>query len=427
MILNKYPILCRYGHYNYNTNKDKLKKVPDGDRDFNSPYAGNFVLTGRTGYMVEKIKERDMHMKIRDNLYPPVGPVTEQILIELRSSGDVWAHGKYYEKLLGSGAVSGYFVSIINHMTFHDEWHDMGLYRIFALNEFLEHGGSKTFGEYVESHSETIDELFKVFKINMYSHTVELLSACSSDYLINYRPYVVLKIDKIFNTLTVSEVLKLIEMSDSEPRINKSNYFRLFNDRVTEIRSMVTLKSPDELCDDLLRAMILSVDTFGTGNLSMSRIVSDFIRTNRTFINNINMIKKQFIVKTIEKLAKDITPVEMLSLVSALGNSKFAFRSADTEKAVAIVYEAFSKLDNPLDFVIFINEIVLHHDGLLASYGEWMKSIKNGDDYTIGPILALSLMTSDAKSNLAYKIPYEVSEYRRVYQNWTEVESDKNG
>lgn len=353
---------------------------------------------------------------------PPVGPITLKDILAIRYDNyfkdfrDLYVRRSRNERL---GTLVG---DIANSMFHGSVWDEKVLYRFMCLNEFLAYGGSQTFGEYVSENEKKLYRIFNNFSGGYYDHTYYLYSVYSGTKPLYYRNKALSKVNPVINSLTVDECITIMEdYSDTNVRVTDNNYSRVFLDIVKEIRTTEDIPSEQELSDRFFKAFLKSVDTFGCGNLSFSSLSHDFSSIVKLFARRGNMLKKLRIVKGFEKIAEEITPVEMLTMVYVMEKPGFAFRSTTSELAIEIFDNAFEKLDNVQDFIVFLTQLVFDYDDVLASYGEWMKSINSGgEDYSMGPIIALGMMTSDRKLTLYRNIPYAQYGFRKKYANWAD-------
>lgn len=353
---------------------------------------------------------------------PPVGPITLKDISAIRYDNylkdfrDLYVRRSRNDRL---GELLGY---IANSMFHGSVWDEKVLYHFMCLNEFLAYGGSQTFGEYVSENEAKLYRIFNNFSGGYYNHTYLLYNSYSGTKPLYYRNKALSKVNPVINSLTVDECMTIMEdYSDTNVNVTDNNYSRVFLDIVKEIRTTEDLPSEQELSDRFFNAFLKSVDTFGCGNLSFSSLSHDFSYIVKHFVSRGNMLKKLRIVRGFEKIAEEITPIEMLTMVYVMEKPGFAFRSTPSELAIEIFDNAFEKLDNVQEFIVFLTQLVFDYDDVLASYGEWMKSINSGgEDYSMGPIIALGMMTSDRKLTLYRNISSAQYGFRQKYANWAD-------
>lgn len=353
---------------------------------------------------------------------PPVGPITLKDLLAVRHDNYLKDFRDLYVRRSRNERLGKLLGDIANSMFHGSVWDEKVLYHFMCLNEFLAYGGSKTFGEYVSENEAKLYRIFKNFSGGYYDHTYLLYSVYSSTKPLYYRNKALSKVNPVINSLTVEELVTImVDYSGTHLNVTDGNYSRVFLDIVKEIRTTEELPSEQELSERFYKAFLKSVDTFGCGNLSFNSLSHDFSSNVKRFVSRGNMLKKLRIVRGFESIAEEITPVEMLTMVYVLEKPGFAFRSTTSELAIEIFDNAFEKLDNVQEFVVFLTQLVFDYDDVLASYGEWMKSINSGgEDYSMGPIIALGMMTSDRKLTLYRYISSAQDGFRKKYANWAD-------
>lgn len=376
---------------------------------------GTFVLFDGIDRIYEDIPQKNMR---NINIQAPIGSIT---IDDVKKCVDWVEQVNIYKRRIKDKTISEVVLRLVREMISSKFWDETVIYRLFALNEFIEKGNDRTFGQFVAEEETELDNIFTNFSAKSYKHTSKLIEAYSKDKILYYRNRALTKVNPIIDSLTVDELRKIIELHNTEEKVTDSNYSRLVKERVEEIRSLANIASSDDMRDDLFKSFLASADEFGCGNLSLSEMSFDFLSNTGFLMNDKNLLKKQRIINVLKDLEKEITPVEMLTLIFAMNNHSSIFRSCDTERAITVFDSAFSNLDNLTDFIIFISQLVFDYDGTLASYGEWMKAIASGgDDYTMGPIIVLGLMTSEEKSLIKRTISYEQETFRKKYSNWAD-------
>lgn len=418
MELKRYPIFIK-GYWRWRKNTIDTKKLSPKLQNFvlntgKTVSYGTFVLFEGVDTVYDIVTDKNRHVTI----HPPIGNIT---IDDIKNMNGTWKGQLETYYRIKDKKIAETVQRLIREMLNSKFWDENLIYRFFALNEFIEKGGNRTFGKFVTEEETKLDKIFNTFSAKSYDHTEKLIEAYRKNKILYYRNRALTKVNPIIDSLTVNELRKIIELHNTEENVADSNYSRLVKERVEEIRSLSNIASSDDMRDNLFKSFLASAEEFGCGNLSLSEMSLDFLSNTNFLMNDKNLLKKQRIVNVLKDLEKEITPVEILTLVFAMNYHSSVFRSCDTERAITIFDKAFSTLDNPTDFIIFISQLVFDYDGTLASYGEWMKAIASGgDDYTMGPIIVLGLMTSEEKSLIKRTISYEQETFRKKYSNWAD-------
>lgn len=311
-------------------------------------------------------------------------------------------------------------------------WDEEVYYRFVAMNEFLNSGENLSYSEFLEQKQDVIDELFMNSTSSYYPHTNELFEAYTAidreaslmSYLFAGDPTFV----STFNGLNKKELMGIV-LTDHEIFVERPYSITGKRKRevlLSEVKDIVSLvrsgegvKTSDEIADILLRALLTSVETFGTGNKFLNDFVSALVPLTNEFKRITGHKKKQVFATRVSKIADKITPVEILSLVYATISYCIIAGHSSRREALSVISEAMVRSDDGIDFAVLVSQIVMEYDGFLPKYSNWIKAISDNDiDWTLGAVMVSGLVGASGQSELALEGEGNMNKIRERFADY---------
>lgn len=311
-------------------------------------------------------------------------------------------------------------------------WDEEVYYRFVAMNEFLNSGENLSYSEFLEQKQDVIDELFMNSTSKHYPHTDDLFEACTAigreaslmSYLFDGDPTFI----STFNGMNKEELMGIVfidhEIAIERPysitgKKKKKILLSEVKDIVSLVRSGEGIKTSDEIADILLRALLTSVETFGTGNKFLNDFVSALVPLTNEFKRIIGHKKKQVFATRVSKIADKITPVEILSLVYATISYCIIAGRSSRREALSVISEAMIRSDDGIDFAVLVSQLVMEYDGFLPKYSNWIKAISDNDiDWTLGAVIVSGLVGASGQSELALEGEGNMNKIRERFADY---------
>lgn len=308
---------------------------------------------------------------------------------------------------------------------------EKALYRLFALNEMIEHAEiDETFGSYVKIHHETI--MRKLLELDF-----EIYSKWSETLLSNYRGNVVEYWDRnaeindaIFGEFSKEDIQTALSDVSRYSGVTITNYSKRLPDAVSSLKLSKTIDPEKQIENNLSKAFIKSVEAnprIFESDVDFSILMEDFGEFTKVFkqpsfnvskgLPVVNFYdspaKKHSISENLLKVADKVSPVDLLCVLWAMGTRHSAFRSTSLSQSMEIVEAALNGSDAE-GFVKTVAELVLEYSGVKASYGEWKSELKIGNmDYSLGVELLMGMMV---KGNKISSESEKVIDFREKYK-----------
>lgn len=317
------------------------------------------------------------------------------------------------------------FFNVMRSSSYWDENH---YYRFVAMNEYLHSGKGLTIGEFLKQKKELIDELFSNSSSSYYPHTKKIMMSTSPGAIFAYRNIKSEEVLDLFNSITFEEAKAIISQGIYKMNSNlnfyptwagESSFTKGLTKALYDVRDDKSLNI-DEIRDSILKSMIKSVDTFGTGNVSYYSMMKDFVHLSGSLFKSKTHIKrKEKFAKSLAEIADQVTPVEILSVLFASVHPRSTFVAAEKSVAFDVLTDAFDKASNRVDFMTFISQLTLDYDNPLPSANDWKASIESGgEDYSVGPLITMSLIAKEKETG-RYFTNY-LKDFRNTYSHYAD-------
>lgn len=324
---------------------------------------------------------------------------------------------------------------VFNYMASEKYWDERVYHRFVAMNEFLNSGGSLTYGEFVEENDKPIEELFMNGTSKNYDHTYGLAYACIENSVLCFRNFGKHEaIANLFDSLTRDECLSIVEkgvlLFDGIKRAaNVAPYFRRYTNHaffkdfpgvIDPFRRESEEISVEKIRDIFLTSLIKSIDTFTTGKALYFEMIQDFSKYTKPLMNMKYFDEKVVLAKEVASIASEATPVEILSIMFALNHPRETFADTTPERAVVLLSDGIKNAENKVDFMTFISQVIFDHNGPLPSEKEWKDYIASENaDYSLGPIITMGLI-SDAADKPSHRFIGDIRRFRDRYSKWAD-------
>lgn len=300
------------------------------------------------------------------------------------------------------------FERFLKHDGYVDENH---FYRIFALNQFMKFGNSEeTFKDFSDKNRKAIMNLLVEFKLPRYG-------TFSEELLDEYRSSIVeLKNRKSFNdgfeSLTKEEIIKTWENRKKIGKVVENNCL----DRLKEAKRILSFKddidflgeSEEKLMKAFFNSIVSDLSIYRSG-ISVSRITNEYSNFVSAFIQKTSVRKgdveyydnhplKYEIATKLFEISEKVTPVDLISVMFAMGSTASIFRSSNSHKAMEAVKTGLFSHD-PVSFVKLISEVMFNYDGPYATAAEWIENITNIKelDFELGAVISMQLFIDGNK------------------------------
>lgn len=363
------------------------------------------------------------------SILPPIANIPAQVVDTFLAQGTFdYKMGTNPYEIFKDAMFSEYAIKFFVIMYGAPYWDENDYYRFVAMNEYLHSGKGLTIGEFLKLKKELIDELFSNSSSSYYPHTEQVMGATSPGRIFAYRK---IKSDEtldLFNSITFEEAKEIVSKRAYNFKINinyncypawagESSFTKGLTKTLYEIRDDKSLNI-DEIRDSILKSMIKSVDTFGTGNVSYYSMMKDFVSLSGSLFRDRTHIKrKEKFAKSLAEIADKVTPVEILSVLFASVHPRSTFVAAEKSVAFDVLTDAFDKASSRVDFMTFISQLTLDYDNPLPSAADWMASLESGgEDYSVGPLITMSLIAKEKETSRHFT--GQLKEFRETYSRY---------
>ena len=281
------------------------------------------------------------------------------------------------------------FLKQYNGYSAMDVFDQRELHRILSLMYFVEKTDDTettlTYGEFCQANKEEVLQDVLHFNFNKITEDQSdtVLKLLRKQTLLYFLDRSLKKNQELINTLTVSEIKKLL---DTKKSFSPNVYTKTLTETVKEMRAASQYYSLDEMTAKLLNILPERLVRYrkGTGEeieemlidktLVAVSIIGAFVKAGAS----LNLRNKTIIVKFLEKHADDLTTLNIIMCLN-VELSRNLIRSGDVDKTLQIMSTAIEHYDEPQHFFRLLTETFLNPDEYRASFTEWLEYIKNSD------------------------------------------------
>lgn len=156
------------------------------------------------------------------SINPPIANIPATLFLhEIGNAAILSQQDKVASNYFKDREFAKYANMVFNHMLTMSYWDERVYYRFVSLNEFMNSGGSLTYGEFLEQKQDMIDELFMNGTSKHYTHTSLLSFGVIKDgSFLAFRDFKNNKaISNLFFSMTVDEVQQVLDEH------NKNKFF----------------------------------------------------------------------------------------------------------------------------------------------------------------------------------------------------------
>lgn len=269
-----------------------------------------------------------------------------------------------------------------------DAFDQRELHRILSLIYFVERTEDveiTTYGEFCQANKEELLQDVLHFNFNKITEDQSdtVLKLMRKQTLLYFMDRSLKKNQELINTLTVSEIKKLL---DSNKSFSPNVYTKTLTETVKEMRAASQYYSLDEMTAKLLNILPERMVQYRTDTgeeieemlidktLSAASIIGVFVKAGVSP----NLKNKTTIVKFLENHANSLTTLNIIVCLN-VESTRHLIRSADIDKTFQVLATAIEHYNEPQHFFRLLTETFLNPDEYRASFTEWVEYIKNSD------------------------------------------------
>lgn len=344
-------------------------------------------------------------------IIPPIGPLTVRDTIKLRSKGGITVLTKYIKNM----DIASVFYDMLTPQ-FNLTWSEQPFFRFISVNEFLEHGTTETYGEFVTNNLEKLKTQYSTFDIPFYANTPLIINNYSDNGILKQRANKEQQLTKIIEKFN-KEILMYLLIDNQKLQslghdFQKSYFEKSISVAVSNYVNRDKLMSKEEFENKIFEVFVRATEKYDVVGIGKISLVQHYVNVMQNVVDNtfyntrfgIDTFVSQNILNNLYEKCAEISPLELLAFVKLLDTPKFIFSKNTTNKdALDAIDTILSTLDDPLRFVGFWFDILANgHNGKMPTAKNLVQAITENPDFLEMGSIGLNIIVTSKIANNNY-------------------------